>query len=536
MTAAVQAPSSTWAPLRRQAFRALWIAQLGSNIGSWMQSVGAQWTVVHQPEAATLTSIVQAASLIPVLFVSLPAGVLADVLDRRRLIGVLTAVMVVITAILAVLSARQLVPPATLITITLLLGACQALMSPAWQAIQPELVPRAELPSAAALGSLNVNIARAIGPALAGFVLALTGPAVVFGVNAVSDVLILVAVLRWRRKPAESAGPGEPLLPALRAGIRYVRYAPGVRRILLRALVFVLPASALWGLLPVVAAAQLGLGSGGYGVLLGALGLGAVGGAVVMRPLRARLGRNTMLAAATLAYAVGVFAAALLPNAVAVALLLVLGGTGWLIGLSTLNTTLQLALPGWVRARALAVYLMIFLGGQGVGALIWGLVAAGLGAAATLTISAVLLVLGAVSLVVLPIHPRTGELDRTVVMPWPEPEIGILADGEAQLDPAAGPVLVEVSYHVPPENAAEFLKVLARVGVSRQRTGARRWSAYRDLAAPDRYCEVFEVGTWAEHLRQHHERITGVDAGLYRKAAGFALEPPENRHLLATGR
>ncbi|MEV0066193.1 MULTISPECIES: MFS transporter [unclassified Amycolatopsis] len=534
MSAAPSAPaSSTWAPLRRHVFRALWFAQLGSNVGSWMQSVGAQWTVVHQPDAATLTSIVQAASLIPVLFVSLPAGVLADVLDRRRIIAVLTAVMVVITGILAVLSSQGLVTPATLITITLLLGVCQALMSPAWQAIQPELVPREELPSAAALGSLNVNIARAIGPALAGFVLALTGPAVVFGINAVSDLLILGAVLMWRRTSAESAGPAEPLLPALRAGIRYVRYAPGVRRILVRALVFVLPASALWGLLPVVAADRLGLGSGGYGVLLGALGLGAVGGAVLMRPMRARFGRNTLLGAATIAYAVGVFAAALLPSAAVVAVLLVPGGAGWLAGLSTLNTTLQLALPGWVRARALAVYLMIFLGGQGVGALIWGLVAAGLGAATTLAISGVLLVLGAASLFVLPIHARTGELDRTIVTPWPEPEIAVLTGDEETLDPTAGPVLVEVAYHVPAESSAEFLALLTRVGVSRQRTGARRWSAYRDLSVPDRYVEVFEVATWAEHLRQHHERITGEDAGLYREVAGFSVEPPSTRHLLA---
>ncbi|MFF4596105.1 MFS transporter [Amycolatopsis sp. NPDC001319] len=534
MSAVPSAPaSSTWAPLRRHVFRALWFAQLGSNVGSWMQSVGAQWTVVHQPNAATLTSIVQAASLLPVLFVSLPAGVLADVLDRRRIIAVLTAVMVVITGILAVLSSQDLVTPATLITITLLLGVCQALMSPAWQAIQPELVPREELPSAAALGSLNVNIARAIGPALAGFVLALTGPAVVFGINAVSDLLILVAVLMWRRTATESAGPAEPLVPALRAGIRYVRYAPGVRRILVRASVFVLPASALWGLLPVVAADRLGLGSGGYGVLLGALGLGAVGGAVLMRPMRARFGRNTLLGAATIAYAVGVFAAALLPNAVVVAVLLVLGGAGWLAGLSTLNTTLQLALPAWVRARALAVYLMIFLGGQGIGALIWGLVAAGLGAATTLAVSGVLLVLGAASLFVLPIHARTGELDRTIVAPWPEPEIAVLTGEEETLDPAAGPVLVEVAYHVPAESSAEFLALLTRVGVSRQRTGARRWSAYRDLSVPDRYVEVFEVATWAEHLRQHHERITGEDAGLYREVAGFSVEPPQTRHLLA---
>ncbi|MFD7154923.1 MFS transporter [Kribbella sp. NPDC059898] len=524
--------SSAWAPLRRGVFRALWLAQLGSNVGSWMQSVGAQWTVVHQPNAAALASIVQAASLLPVLFVSLPAGVLADVLDRRRLIALVTLAMAVVAGGLAALSAGGLLTPTSLIAITFVLGACQALTSPAWQAIQPELVPRSELPEAAALNSLNVNIARAVGPALAGFLLGLSSPAVVFAVNAVSYLAILVALLRWHR-PAAVAAAGEPMLPALRAGLRYVAYAPGVRRILLRAMLFVLPASALWGLLPVAAVNRLGLGSTGYGVLLAALGLGAVGGAVLLKPIRARLGRNTVLGGATVAYAIGVLAVALLHNATIVAVVLVVAGAGWLGGLSTLNTTLQLALPAWVRARALAVYLMVFLGGQGVGALIWGLLAAALGASTTLLVSGVLLLVGAVSLVVLPIHSRTGELDRTVVQPWPAPEIAILTATAEALDPRAGPVLVEVSYHVPPENAEQFRAALAKVGVSRQRTGARRWSTYRDVSSPDLYIEVFEVATWSEHLRQHNERITGSDADLYRAAAELALEAPRTRHLLA---
>ncbi|MGW6278233.1 MFS transporter [Kribbella sp. NPDC055071] len=530
MTAAAE--TSTWAPLRRSVFRALWFAQLGSNIGSWMQTVGAQWTVVHQPNAAALASIVQAAGLIPVLFVSLPAGVLADVLDRRRLIAAVTLAMAIVAGALAVLSGQGLLTPAALIAIIFVLGACQALTSPAWQAIQPELVPRAELPEAAALGSLNVNIARAIGPALAGVVLGLTGPSVVFAVNAVSYLAVLFALLRWHR-PATSAAAGEAMLPALRAGIRYVVYAPGIRRVLLRAGLFVLPASALWGLLPVAAVNRLGLGSTGYGVLLGALGVGAIVGAVTLKWLREHLGRNVLLGGATVAYAIGVFAVALLHNATIVAVLFVLAGAGWLAGLSTLNTTLQLALPTWVRARALAVYLMVFLGGQGVGALIWGLVAAGLGAATTLVVSGVLLVLGATSLVVLPIHARTGSLDRTIVMPWPDPEIAILSEEQEDIDPRAGPVLVEVSYRVPPENAVLFQAALTRVGLSRQRTGARRWSSYRDVSAADVYVEVFEVATWSEHLRQHRERITGGDAELYRAANELALEPPTTRHLLA---
>ncbi|WP_333776206.1 MFS transporter [Streptomyces sp. IBSBF 3136] len=522
---------SAWAPLRRRVFRSLWLAQLVSNVGSWMQTVAAQWTVVHEPNAATLTSTVQAASLIPVLFVSLPAGVLADVLDRRRLIAMLTAAMTVVTAGLAVLSAAHLVTPATLITITFLLGVCQALSSPAWQAIQPELVPRKELPAAAALGSLNVNVARAVGPALAGVVLALSSPALVFGINAVTDLAVLAAVLAWRRD-AGVAAAGEPLVPALRAGGRYVRNAPGVRRILVRAGLFVLPASALWGLLPVVANARLGLGSGGYGLLLGALGVGAVTGALLMKTLRAHLGRNTLLGAASVAYALGGLACATLHSWALVAVLLLLAGFGWLVSLSTLNTTLQLALPGWVRARGLAVYVMVFIGGQGVGALLWGLVAGVIGTTDALLAATALLVAGVLSLPVLPIRALTGTLDRSVVTPWLEPEIGGVADEHEKADPAAGPVLVEVAYRVIPERATELLTALHALGRSRRRTGAVRWGVFRDISDPDRYLEVFEVPTWGEHLRQHHERTTGFDAELYVEAAALAVEPPRARHLL----
>ncbi|MEV6902785.1 MFS transporter [Amycolatopsis sp. NPDC051372] len=215
-----------------------------------------------------------------------------------------------------------------------------------------------------------------------------------------------------------------------------------------------------------------------------------------------------------------------------VAVLLVLGGAGWLAGLSTLNTTLQLALPGRVRARALAVYLMIFLGGQGVGALIWGLVAAAAaGAATTPAISGVLLVLGAASLLVLPIHARTGELDRTIVRPWPEPENAVVTGDQEALAAAAGPVRIEVSYDVPAERSAEFLAAHGRAPGSRGSARARAGEAYRDLSAPDRHVEV---ATWAERPRQHHERITGQDAGLYRAAAELSLEPPSTRHLPAS--
>jgi MFS family permease len=516
---------SAWAPLRRPAFRTLWFAQLGSNVGTWMQTVGAQWMLVHQPHAATLTSAVQAASLLPVLFLSLPAGVLADVFDRRTLLMVLSLVMAVISGALTALTAAGLTTPAVLIALTFLLGCAQALTSPGWQAIQPELVPRDQIPAAAALGSLNVNVARAVGPAVAGLLIAVSGTETVFAINAVSFVGVLIALLAWRRAPQTASTP-ERLRPALASGTRYVRNAPGVRRLLLRAALFVLPASALWGLLPVVSQARLGLSSGGYGLLLAALGTGSIAAAVTIKRIRTFLPANSLMALSTVAFALGTLAAALLREPWAVAPLLFLAGVGWLYALSTLNTTLQLALPAWVRARGLAVYLMVFLGGQGVGALVWGAAASALGTPTALLLSTALLVLSAASLLRLPLRAMTGTLDRGIVAPWPEPAL------DPSVEDEQGPVLIEVTYLIPADRSADFKAAMAPVAVSRRRTGALRWSLFQDRARAEVWVEIFEVPSWSEHLRQHEGRMTAYDAELLDRAKELSTAEPEVRHLL----
>ena len=506
-------------------FRLLWCAQMASNIGTWMQTVGAQWMLVHQPHAAALTSAVQAAGLLPVLFVSLPAGVLADVLDRRRILLVLSLLMAVLAGALAALTRAGLTTPAVLLALTFLMGCGQALVNPAWQAIQPELVPRRLIPAAAALNSLNVNIARAVGPALAGLLIAASGPFVVFTVNAASFAVITLAVLVWRR-PAGERATAEHLLPALRSGTRYVRNAPGVRRILLRSALFVVPASALWALLPVTASRTLHLGAGGYGLLLAALGVGAVLGALAIRPLRARAGDNTLLAAATLVFAAGTATCALVHSTVLVAIVLVPTGAGWLVNLSSLNTALQLLLPAWVRARGLALYLVVFMGGQGVGALLWGLAASTAGLTAALLAAAVLLVAGTATLPLWPMHSHPAGLDRTITSTWQEPALDL------EPDPDDGPVVVEVTYTVAAEAAEAFLAAMRPVGLSRRRTGAERWGLFRDAAQPEHYVEVFQVPSWSEHLRQHDGRTTAVDADFLDRAVALASEPPVVRHLL----
>ncbi|WP_329133582.1 MFS transporter [Streptomyces sp. NBC_01476] len=517
---------SAWAPLRIRTFRSLWLAQLGSNVGTWMQTVGAQWMLVHQPNAATLTSMVQAASLLPVLFLSLPAGVLADVMDRRRLLIGLSVAMTCLSAVLALLTAAGLTTPTVLIALVFLIGCGSALTGPGWQAIQPELVPREQIPAAAALGSLNVNLARAVGPALAGVIVALTGPDVVFGINAVSFIGVVGALLLWHRATARSGAAPERMRSALSAGTRYVHNAPGVRRVLLRSGLFVVPASALWGLLPVVSSSRLGLGAGGYGLLLGALGLGAIIGAVTIKNVRKVFGRNVLLGASGVAFAAGSAVAAVVTQPAVVAVVLIVTGVGWLYALSTLNTTLQLALPAWVRARGLALYLMVFMGGQGIGTLLWGLLADAAGTPTTLLIATGLLLVTSASLARWPMLTLTGTLDRDIVAPWPEPML------TTDVAPDDGPVLVEVTYEVTAEQVGPFREAMAALAVSRRRTGAVHWSLYQDAEHDDTWVEVFEVPSWEEHLRQHEGRLTAYDVELLDRAWSKAGREPVVRHLV----
>jgi MFS family permease len=433
-------PNVPKSPLADPVFRSLWVAQAVSGIGTWMQTVGAQWMLVHQAHAATLVSIVQAASLLPVLFVSLPAGVLADLLDRRQLLLAAQSGMAVIAALLAVLTAVHLTTPTLLITLTFLLGCGQALTNPAWQAIQPVLVPRDQIPAAAALNSMNVNISRAIGPALAGVIVAVSGSWVVFTINAVSFIGVLFALARWHEH-SDNRTSTQAMLPAMRSGTRYLRFAPGVRRILLRAGLFVVPASALWALLAIVASDRLRIGSGGYGLLLGALGVGAVAGALTLSRIRQRMSSNAILVVFSLVFAAGTAVAGTVTNTPAVVVAMVISGVAWLAVLSTLNTVMQLALPAWVRARGLSMYLIVFMGGQGVGSLLWGAIAGPLGTPATLVIAAVVLAAGVVTFAWFPLHSTTETLDRTIAH-FPEPTLAFT--------PAAddGPVIVAVIYRV----------------------------------------------------------------------------------------
>lgn len=520
-------PTSTWAPLRSPIYRALWIAQFVSNLGTWMQTVGAQWMLVGDSRAAILVPLVQTATTLPVMLLALPSGVLADLIDRRRLLIATQSAMAAGVGVLASLTGAGLTTPAVLLTLLFLVGCGQALTAPAWQAIQPDLVPREQIPAAAALGSISMNGARAIGPAIAGALVSLSGPTLVFTLNAISFAGIVIVLILWRKPTAEQRLPAERPLAALSAGGRFIRSAPIVRRILLRAVLFIAPGSALWGLLAVIAKDQLGQSSSGYGLMLGALGVGAVLGAFTLSKLRTLVSQNLLLVAAAVGFAGATTVLALVHNVTIVLVALVIGGTAWLLALATLNASMQLSLPAWVRARGLSVYQLVFMGGQAIGSLVWGLLAGATSSVTALLVSAALLLVCALSAWWWPLHARTGDLDLTPSAHWPEPALVF------EPEPLDGPVLVLTRYRVEPHEEVEFFAAMAVLGRSRQRTGASQWQLFRSVEREFIFVEAFVVRSWGEHMHQHHTRLTGNDLLIEQSVERFVNGEPQSQHLIA---
>lgn len=508
---------SAWAPLRNRVYRDLFIAQFVSNLGTWMQSVAAQWFLVENHSSADIVALVQTASLGPTLFLGLFAGVLADLFDRRRLLMFVQSYAVLVALALAALTYLGRLGPASLLMFTVVIGCASALTAPAWQAIQPELVPREQIPAAASLGSVSANAARAIGPAIGGVVLALAGPAAVFGINAISFAGIIVALAGWKRAKHSAPIGREHLGQAITTGLEYVRNDPIFRRILLRAALFVFPASALLALLPLVAAHSWHLGAGGYGVALGAIGVGATLAVGVAVPLRQKVSTNVLLGACAATYGCAPVAAAALPFAAATPIL-VLSGMAWLLTLATLNAAAQLSLPRWVRARGLSMYLLVFTGSQAAGSYVWGLVATRAGLDIALICSAVLLGAAALSVVALPLRPSTGKPSPDICTCWPSPTVMF------EPHPHDGPVLVTVRYRVPAVNLDHFVVAMSAVRRSRLRTGGHSWRLYRSAEHPDTILERFTVPSWAEFERQHTQRWLEPDRDAAAKALGYTVD------------
>jgi MFS family permease len=520
---------SAWSPLQRGVFRSIWLASVASNVGTAMHDIGAAWLMTDLATSPVPVALLQTAVSLPVFLLAVLAGALADVVDRRRLLLVTQTWMFLTAAALGVLTWLDLTTPWVLLALTFSLGVGTALNMPAWQAIIPELVDRDELPAAAALGGISINLARAVGPALGGLLVAAGGPGAVFFLNAASFVGVLIVLARWQRPVEPAILPTERLLGAMRAGFRYVRHSPEYRVVLLRTGAFIVFGSALWALLPVVGRQVLGLSAAGYGLLMGCLGVGAIGGAVLLPRVRKSVGAERLVAGASLGWAASLVAFALVGSVPALGLVLVAGGVAWITFISTLNVAAQTGVPAWVRGRALAVYLLTFQGGMAAGSIVWGTLASHIGISTTMLIAAA--GLAASLLLGLAFRlPRGEGDDLTPSQHWPVPAVAV------EPGPDDGPVLVTVEYRVDPQQAGAFVHAASGLRRIRHRDGALVWGLYQDLADPWRWLETFVTESWAEHLRQHH-RFTVDDRRVEDAVRSFHAggTGPVVAHMLAAG-
>lgn len=518
--------SSAWAPFRNKTFRVLWLAQFVSNVGTWMQSVGAVWVMLEARGSPTFVALVVTASSLPVVLFGIVGGALADLVDRRRLLLVTQTLMLLAAGTLAALDASGRVTPSSLLTLTFVLGVGAALNGPAWQAIQPELVPREEFPQAVTLGGASINLGRALGPALGGAILVVSGAWLVFLLNALSFGAVVGVLLTWKREAEETDGPSERFVGAVRAGIRFAFFSRELMAVLVRAGVFSVASGGLMALMPVYATSVLHLGSGGLGFLLGGFGVGAVIAAALLPSIRERAGEDAVVTIGTLGVAaalLGLAATRSVPLALGI---VVVAGASWLLCLSTFNVASQEALPGWVRARGLAMYLTVFMGGIAVGSAAWGYLADSIGTPATFAWGALAVALTTSLALNWRLH-AIGEVDLSP-SPTHAPEMRIVPEE------ASGPAFVMITYEVRPQAEEAFQVALRGVGRARRRTGAVRWSLYRDADRPQRFIETFVVPSWDEHLRQHGRR-TAADATLQQGLRAFlrAGADPEVAHFVA---
>lgn len=523
-----KATGSAWEPLRVPVFRALWLASVTSNIGTWAHDVGAAWLMTSLTTSPLLVSLLQTAASVPIFMLSLPAGALADLADRRRLLIVANLCVAATAVLLSIASLSGVVSPALLLAFTFMLGLGAAFNNPAWQATIPEVVPKHLVPSATTLNGVNINLARALGPALGGFLVAAAGPPAVFILNAIATLVIVVVVWRWRGQSDKVAvAPAERMMGAMRAGMRFVRFSQELRPILVRAFAFIICGSAVWALLPLIARDQLGLGATEYGFLLGALGTGAVTASNFLPAWRRRLNVDRLVVVASLVLA-GLLVLLSSMRSYPIALLLMFTvGMAWIALMPTFNVAAIQALPLWVRARGLAIYNVVYQGGTAVGGVVWGTVATVAGVPTALLIAAG--GLGA-SVLLAPLFPmrRVEDVDLSPAGHWPTIE-NLVPPSEAE----TGPVLVTVEYRIDPAKRDEFLALVHAGRSARRRDGAYAWGIYQDTEDPSMFVEEFLVPSWSEHQRQH-ARVTKHDQSLEALARAFHVgsEGPRVHHYV----
>lgn len=504
------------APLRFPAFRRIWLASLLSYLGILIQFVGAAWTMTEMTSSADRVALVTTALMLPVMLVSMPAGAIADMHDRRIVVLVALSISLCGATTLTVLDLLGLVTPGLLLVLCFVVGSGMALMNPAWQSSMSERVPLETLPAAFALDGISYNIARTFGPAMGGILVSTGGSVAAFALNALLYLPLMIALFLWKRVVEPSDFPREQLTRAIISGLRYIANSQSIRIVLTRTMVTGVIAGSISALLPLVSRDLLHSGPQTYGMMLGAFGFGAVVGALSIGQMRKRMSGEAAIRACSLSIGGAITALALSREPFVTAMALVLAGATWMIAFTLLNISVQLSAPRWVVGRSLAAYQASMSGGVAVGSWAWGRLTDTAGVEIALLVSAALMVFSALLGFWLPV-PRIDS---------PDEDGEILAPPEVRLPLTArsGPLVVEIEYRVAPENARAFHVMMQNVQLLRQRNGAHGWSIARDIADPELWTERYRCPTWLDYLRQRN-RSTQLDRALEQQAMAFHVGP-----------
>lgn len=484
-------------------FRAIWSANLLAQFGGMIQSVGAAWMMTSMHASPQMIALVQTSTSLPLMLFSLLAGALADGLDRRRVMISAQLFMLAVSFLLAVLTYFDLLSPWLLLSFTFLIACGAAINGPSWQASVGDIVPRAILPNAVAMNGAGFNLARSAGPAVGGVLVTIWGAASAFLVNACSYIGLIVVLARWKPNRIVRLGPAEPLHHAMAAGVRYVAMSPNILRVLFRSALFGFAAAALPAMMPLIARDLLSGGALTFGLLSAAFGVGAVSAAFAGSGLRRKFTTEAILRVAGVAIALGAAISAISPFLPVTMAALFFAGSGWVLGFSTCNVTVQMASPRWVVGRAISVYQMGMFGGMALGSWGFGFLAEHFSVTLAL-IAAGVCELAAVAVGLVAPLPKLEALDLDPLGRWTEPETSV------PVEPRSGPVFVTIAYHVAPEKLEVFTAAMAERRRIRRRDGARGWRLMRDLAKTDTWIEMYHVPTWAEYVR-HNQRRTKAD-------------------------
>ncbi len=516
-----------WTPFTYAIFRAIWIAGVVSNVGTWMQNVAGVWLVTTLTTSALLVALMQTATSLPAFLLSMPAGAMADLIDRRKLLLYTQGFMAVVATILGIMTLMSGISALGVLGFTFLLGMGSALNAPIWQTVTTELVPRPVLSSAITLNGVSNNIARAIGPAIGGVIIAYYSSGWVFILNGISFLGTWAVVYCWKREATVTSGPAENFMGALRAGLRYVQYSPAIYGVLVRTFTFSFGVAAMWALLSVVIARRLHLSSGHYGVMLSWLGAGAVTGAFLMGRAGSRLNFNQRVLLGVLLLAGTNMALALIDQVLILYAVMFLSGIAWLIVMTSFSTTVQLSVPKWVQARVISIYMLVFQAGLSVGSLVWGELADHASLKISLLAAAAWMLASALLAIPFPMRSAEG-LDLAPAEPLLDP----LVPGD--IDPDDGPVVVMIEYQVDPADWPAFRVAAEQLKRLRLRDGALRAGVFSDIGNPAQITEFFYIATWGEHQRQQH-RFTREDQAVEARVRQFHTGPAEPRvtHFLA---